>query len=270
LGWLEPRRSRSVSAEALNVAPALLGLPLASPLRRALALGIDGLVLALLSNFTSWALAVAMVALAVLVRRSLGQEGARPWLASTIAAALVLAALAVAWSAARPTAPDAWDGAAREAVERAEAALGAASAASAPAADRAAELQRLIDDLEQLRARHEPPTLGDRLDRVVNEVGLGFGWGIVYFSLLPAFWQGRTVGKALLRLRVLELTGRPITPLRGLKRYGGYAAGLATGGLGFVQVLWDPNRQALHDKAAHTVVVDERAGAAGPAASSPH
>jgi hypothetical protein len=43
------------------------------------------------------------------------------------------------------------------------------------------------------------------------------------------------------------------------KRYGGYAAGLATGGLGFMQVLWDPNRQALHDKAAHTAVIDLRA-----------
>ena len=82
----------------------------------------------------------------------------------------------------------------------------------------------------------------------------------MYFSLLPEFWSGRTLGKKLLRLRIVELSGQPLTPLRALKRYGGYAAGIATGGLGFVQALWDPNRQCLHDKAAHTVVLNERDG----------
>ena len=39
---------------------------------------------------------------------------------------------------------------------------------------------------------------------------------------------------------------------------------MATGGLGFLQILWDPNRQAIQDKTAHTVVVDLRAvGAEG-------
>jgi hypothetical protein len=47
-------------------------------------------------------------------------------------------------------------------------------------------------------------------------------------------------------------------------RYGGYAAGLATGGTGFLQVLWDPNRQAVEDKLAHTVVVDLRGPRAAP------
>jgi uncharacterized RDD family membrane protein YckC len=130
-----------------------------------------------------------------------------------------------------------------------------------PAAATQAELQRLVSELERLRREHRPPALAERLDRAVAELGLGFGWGIAYFSLLPAFWQGRTVGKALLKLRIAELSGRPLTPLRLLKRYGGYAAGFATGGLGFVQALWDPNRQCLHDKAAHTVVLDERAAA---------
>jgi uncharacterized RDD family membrane protein YckC len=72
------------------------------------------------------------------------------------------------------------------------------------------------------------------------------------------------VGKRLLALRVVELTGRPMTVLLSLKRYGGYAAGMATGGLGFAQVLWDANRQGLHDKAAHTVVLDLRAAPGRP------
>ena len=80
-------------------------------------------------------------------------------------------------------------------------------------------------------------------------------WG----SLLPAFWPGQTIGKKLFKLQVAELTGKPMTVMRCLKRYGGYAAGMATGGLGFTQLLWDPNRQAIQDRAAHTVVVDLRA-----------
>jgi uncharacterized RDD family membrane protein YckC len=103
------------------------------------------------------------------------------------------------------------------------------------------------------------------VDSVLESVGASFGWGIVYFSLLPAWWGGQTLGKRLLGLRVVELTGKPPSVMHSLKRYGGYAAGMATGGLGFAQVLWDANRQGLQDKAAHTVVVDLRAPAQPPA-----
>jgi hypothetical protein len=270
----EPVAARSragsrVSAEPLAVSPALIGATLAPPGRRALALGIDLAVVGLLSQFSAWGLVLALVLLAWQVHQALAADGARPWLARAIAAVLVLAALAVAWATLRPSASDPWHEASEAALEQAEAALevtpleapAAASAPILPAAATQAELQRLVSELERLRREHRPPALAEWLDRAVAEVGLGFGWGIVYFSLLPAFWQGRTVGKALLKLRIAELSGRPLTPLRLLKRYGGYAAGFATGGLGFVQALWDPNRQCLHDKAAHTVVLDERAAA---------
>ena len=36
------------------------------------------------------------------------------------------------------------------------------------------------------------------------------------------------------------------------------AAGLATGLLGFIQIYWDANRQAIHDKISATVVIDIR------------
>ena len=45
----------------------------------------------------------------------------------------------------------------------------------------------------------------------------------------------------------------------GFERAGGYAAGFATGLLGFAQVYWDANRQAIHDRIVGTVVVREGA-----------
>jgi uncharacterized RDD family membrane protein YckC len=266
---LRSQGPRRVVSEPLNVAPALVGAVLASPTRRALAMAIDLALLALLAEFPAWGLVLALLVLAALVGRSLVEEGARRGLALAVAAVLVAAALAVAWAAGRPAAVDsAWSTETDAAIEQAERALAAAAApASAPASTPdAAQLARSVAELQRLQAEHRPKSLADRVDEAVNDIGLGLGWGIVYFSLVPAFWPGRTLGKAWLKLRVVELTGRPLTPLRGLKRYGGYAAGVATAGLGFAQMLWDPNRQALHDKAAHTVVLDARVLPATPSA----
>ena len=123
------------------------------------------------------------------------------------------------------------------------------------------DVQRIAQLEAELAQARQPRPTGWRaqLGRFVDDIGLGLGWGIVYFSLLPAWWGGQTVGKKLLRLRVVELTGKPMTVMRSLRRYGGYAAGMATGGLGFMQMLWDPNRQAIQDRTAHTAVIDLRA-----------
>jgi uncharacterized RDD family membrane protein YckC len=71
-------------------------------------------------------------------------------------------------------------------------------------------------------------------------------------------WRGQTPGKRLLGIRVVRLNGKPITWWASFERFGGYAAGLATGLLGFLQIFWDRNRQAIHDKIMETVVVRER------------
>ncbi|MCZ8073055.1 MAG: RDD family protein [Paucibacter sp.] len=80
----------------------------------------------------------------------------------------------------------------------------------------------------------------------------------LYFCLLPLLWPGQTLGKRLLGLRVQELSGKPMTLMLGFRRFGGYAAATVTGGIGLLQILWDPNRQGLQDKTAHTVVIDVR------------
>jgi hypothetical protein len=137
------------------------------------------------------------------------------------------------------------------------AAFSAASAAEASAQQRVAQLEAELARARE-RLEHRSPGLRGTLKSWLDEIGAGLGWGILYFSLLPAWWRGQTLGKKLMRMRVVELSGQPITVMRSLKRYGGYVAGLATGGIGLMQLLWDANRQGLHDKAAHTVVLDER------------
>lgn len=242
---------RWVTPEPLNVAPALVGLPLATPLVRAYAMGVDLLVVALLSSLGDFWLALGLLAVVFQLRRPPGEAGpwrrAAGWLVVGLFVLLAARAGWVAWSERDPG---------PSAGRRAQG-LDAARAVGAglPEAERIAALEHAL--AEALKPR--PVALEDQVESTLEEIGARFGWGVVYFSLLPAFWGGQTIGKRLFGLQVLELTGQPMTVMRALKRYGGYAAGMATGGLGFTQMLWDPNRQAIQDRTAHTVVVDRRA-----------
>ena len=56
----------------------------------------------------------------------------------------------------------------------------------------------------------------------------------------------------------MRLDGRRLDAMDAFTRDGGYAAGLATGLIGFARLLWDPNRQAIQDKIAWTVVLRRR------------
>lgn len=115
-----------------------------------------------------------------------------------------------------------------------------------------AELSSRVESLEE-EAKRE---LGwvDRIGRLEDELGWGL-WSGLYFTATLAMWKGRTPGKRLLGIRVLRLNGKPIGWWAAFERFGGYAAGIATGLLGFVQIFWDRNRQATHDKISETVVV---------------
>ena len=93
---------------------------------------------------------------------------------------------------------------------------------------------------------------------ITEDLGLGFGWLALYFTAFTVAWRGYTPGKRLLGIRVIRLDGKPLTTWQCFERFGGYSASLATGLLGFAQILWDRNRQALHDKIVSTVVVHER------------
>ena len=108
-----------------------------------------------------------------------------------------------------------------------------------------------------------------RLTDLLDDLGIGFGWTGLYFTAFTVLWKGQTPGKRLLGVRVLRLDGKPLTLWGSFERFGGYAAGLVTGLLGFAQVFWDRNRQAIHDKISETVVVRERGQLPAPVQAPP-
>jgi uncharacterized RDD family membrane protein YckC len=117
------------------------------------------------------------------------------------------------------------------------------------------QVAALSAERERLREQVGQPSLWRMARATANDLGITVGWVGLYFTLFLAWWGGQTPGKFLLGLRVVRLSGEPITLWYAFERFGGYAAGLATGLLGFAQLIWDPNRQAIHDRVARTVVI---------------
>lgn len=116
----------------------------------------------------------------------------------------------------------------------------------------------LEDEAEELRSQVQNPSLWRMARATANDFGITIGWVGLYFTLFLAWWNGRTPGKYLFGIRVVRLSGEPLGLWFSFERFGGYAAGIATGLLGFVQLYWDPNRQAIHDRVARTVVIRTR------------
>jgi hypothetical protein len=95
-------------------------------------------------------------------------------------------------------------------------------------------------------------------DLLLGRFSSVFSWGaffIGWFTLWNLLGRGRTPGKFLLRLRVIRLDGKPLGWWGSFARAGGYGASAATIFLGFLEAIWHPNRQAMHDKIAGTVVL---------------
>jgi len=245
-----------VTPDAFRVAPGLIGLPLARPGSRLAAMLIDLLAIALLSQSGSFGFALAAALLGYGLARGRRDAAARPgrrvW-AVLLALLLGAGVLAVGRIGSQLESADVPDKEVAAALAEVEA-LGDDPERSA-LQERIRALEKENAELRSASAPVSPLALGERL---LDDVGFGFGWAAVYFSVLPAWWRGQTLGKRALGLRLLRLNGQPLTVWNAFDRYGGYAAGFATGLLGFLQVFWDANRQAIHDRICGTVVVDER------------
>jgi hypothetical protein len=122
-------------------------------------------------------------------------------------------------------------------------------------------------ELEQKVKEEESKGLLATLLGFFNDLGIGFGWTGLYFTAFTALWRGQTPGKKLFGIRVLRLDGLPMTLWASFERFGGYAAGLFTGLMGYAQVYWDRNRQAIQDKISETVVIRLLPGVEVPVAA---
>ncbi|WP_221032778.1 RDD family protein [Actomonas aquatica] len=262
-GQTSARRPKGVlDAARLQVAPTLLGTRLAKPWQRAAAMAIDLVVIACLSLLSHPVLGLLTGAtFAVLGTRR--ESDAKTWAIlrwGLIALGAIVIVLSGALLAGKPLVRS---GAFNLAAEREAPDLSPVYLPAAPSSadlrDAVRRLDAQVDYLKQENAALRDEIRGNSWLRLAADtsrtMGFTFGWAGVYFTLTTLLLRGRTVGKLILRTRVVRLDGQRLTGMDAFIRNGGYAAGLATGLIGFARLLWDPNRQAIQDRIAGTVVI---------------
>lgn len=88
-----------------------------------------------------------------------------------------------------------------------------------------------------------------------------FTAALALYTTYFTYRDGQTPGKALFRLRVRDVEGKPISAGRAFLRWVGYFLSTITLFAGFLVAIKDPNKQAWHDKLARTIVVGPSLGA---------
>jgi uncharacterized RDD family membrane protein YckC len=85
---------------------------------------------------------------------------------------------------------------------------------------------------------------------------LAFVAAVVYYGKLDGGPRGQTVGKRALGIRVVDkYTGGPIGTGRGVGRYFARILSALVCYLGYLWMLWDPEKQCWHDKLVNDYVV---------------
>lgn len=262
----------TVRREVLVVAPEVADAILASPFKRAAGMAIDLVVVVLLSALAQPILGV-FTGFTVASLGSRRVSEARFWQIFRwvlVALGVVVMALSAFFVVGAPIVrTEVFNIAAAERVEAPDAPLLPPSPSYSDLARAVERYERrdavLSKENKEFRERGAGRSLLTGAADLGKTFGLTFGWAGVYFTLMTAWFRGRTIGKLVMGTRVSRLDGKPITPMDAFIRNGGYAAGLATGLIGFMSILWDANRRAIHDRMAATVVILNRA----PRASTP-
>ncbi|RBP52834.1 RDD family protein [Arenicella xantha] len=248
-----------VTPYAFTVSKELLGKRLASPHKRAVAITVDMLLVAVIATFNGLILVALLGSLALIqgfkaliYRNRVGQAIA---LLSTSACCLMILGVSLysgnsfKFDSDQVVVPQIAEFDASVPAEVGEESLPNPSEASSVTDQDTDELNK---------NESEPPSVVAWLHGLVSDLGLSFGWAAFYFTVFVAWMDGQTPGKKLVGTKIIRIDGKPLSLWDSFGRYGGYGAGFATGLLGFLQVYWDQNRQAIQDKIAETMVVDLR------------
>lgn len=253
-----------MNGETLVIAPAVVGQPLAEPWRRLAAMAIDLVAVGCLSLLAGPFLGLATGALLIVL---FGNAPAAPvvlklvrWICRLLG--VVIAVLSVL--ALGHVSPVKTGGLELNAFTGRPPSAAMTETHFVPpnagAAELAAVAQKLERQVEALKAEHRALEESHRswahqARAFASTLGVTFGWGGVYFTLVAGALGGRTLGKLVLGIRAAKIDGKPFTFFDGFIRNGGYVAGVAMGFMGFLRLLWEPNRQAVEDRIAGTVVV---------------
>ncbi|MBS0662508.1 MAG: RDD family protein [Verrucomicrobia bacterium] len=257
---------RKVTAETLTVVPSVLGRPLAEPWRRLAAMAVDLVAVALLSFLSKPFLGLGTGLLLCVL---LGNSATAPavlktfrWICRTLGVVVILLSVVALGHSTllRGTRVnlDAFTGSGDSAAMKATvAAPPDATWAQLRAAN--AQLQEQVEQLkEEVRSqRSSGSSWVGQARAFTTSLGVTFGWSGLYFTLLAGATNGRTLGKLVFRTRVVRINGANLTFFDAFIRNGGYIAGVAMGLIGFLKLLWEPNRQAVEDRIAGTVVVKQ-------------
>ena len=79
--------------------------------------------------------------------------------------------------------------------------------------------------------------------------------GIAYIVGLWTYWGGQTIGKKAMGIKIVKADGTPFGLVPAIIRYVGYIVSAVVILLGFIWILFDPNKQGWHDKIAGTYVI---------------
>jgi uncharacterized RDD family membrane protein YckC len=83
----------------------------------------------------------------------------------------------------------------------------------------------------------------------------GLAWWVVYFGGTTYIGKGKTIGKRLLKIRVVSLAHDRLSLWHSVERALGYGASALEFGFGFAQYFVHPNNRTVHDRIAETIVV---------------
>lgn len=93
---------------------------------------------------------------------------------------------------------------------------------------------------------------------MLTATGIGVLVTFIYEPLCETYWDGATIGKKVVGIKVVNTHLEKITIWQGFGRYFGKILCVMTLYIGFIMVAFSSKKQGLHDKLAGTYVINSR------------